>query len=141
MLYRHQPDPLQLRHRCRNPRCTGKLKLPADNPRDAFCCRGCERQFYGRRCRVCGALFSPKTGRRVVCSRAKCQSAFRRHPEDFFGVRYPNRGVTAQRRKKRPFYAPCTGTKPGRAFALSPVPRLIRSTLETGPSCQSPARF
>ena len=61
MLYKPQPDPPQLRHRCRNPRCAGKLKIPAANPRDAFCCRGCERQFYGRRCRVCEALFTPKT--------------------------------------------------------------------------------
>lgn len=36
------PDPPQIRHRCRNPRCGGKLKTPTDNPRGAFCCEGCE---------------------------------------------------------------------------------------------------
>jgi hypothetical protein len=94
MLFQHRPEPSQIRHRCRNPRCAGKLELPASNRRDAFCCKGCERQFYGCRCRVCEALSGAKTSRRVVCARAKCQSAFRRHPEDFFGTRYPYRGVT-----------------------------------------------
>jgi len=35
-----------LRHYCRNPRCRSKLPDPVENTREAFCCRGCYRQFY-----------------------------------------------------------------------------------------------
>jgi hypothetical protein len=83
MLYRHQPAPSQVRHRCRNPRYGGTLKIPAANPRDALCRPICERAFYGCRCRVCEQLYTRKTRRRIVCSRAQCQSLFWRHPEDF----------------------------------------------------------
>jgi hypothetical protein len=43
LLYRPLSAPLQipLRHRCRNPRCRGKLETPAENERDAFCCSSC----------------------------------------------------------------------------------------------------
>jgi hypothetical protein len=74
MLYRHQPAPSQVRHRCRNPRYGGTLKIPAANPRDALCRPICERAFYGCRCRVCEQLYTRKTRRRIVCSRAQCQS-------------------------------------------------------------------
>jgi hypothetical protein len=63
MLYHQHPEPLQIRHRCRHPRCGSVLKVPAANPRDAFCCRGCERAFYRSRCRVCEMLIRAKTGR------------------------------------------------------------------------------
>jgi hypothetical protein len=45
-----QADPLTLRHRCRNPKCRGKLKTPVENERDAFCTRGCYTSFYRHRC-------------------------------------------------------------------------------------------
>jgi hypothetical protein len=90
MLYRHSPAPAQVRLRCRNPRCAGYLKVPTENPRDAFCCRGCEGQYFATRCLVCEQLFSRKTSRRVVCSRAKCRYDFKRHPERFSATRYPS---------------------------------------------------
>ncbi|WP_394568792.1 hypothetical protein [Bradyrhizobium sp. 31Argb] len=84
MLYSgYRRDPPQVRTRCRNPRCAGKLKIPAANPRDAFCCASCEVAFYGVRCRVCESLFTPKTKRRQVCWRDKCRYAFKRDPERF----------------------------------------------------------
>jgi hypothetical protein len=90
MVYRHQPGPPQLRQRCRNPRCAGKLKAPAASPRNAFCCKGCEEQFYDGRCRVCEAKFSRKTKRRIVCPQSRCRHEFQRHPEQYFGLRYPS---------------------------------------------------
>jgi hypothetical protein len=43
---------LGLRHYCRNVRCGAKLKKPADNPRDAFCCVGCFESYFRNRCLV-----------------------------------------------------------------------------------------
>jgi hypothetical protein len=83
------PEPVQVRYRCRNPRCGGKLKAPAANPRDAFCCTKCEAAYYRIRCRCCEQLFSRKTQRREVCGRSRCRHKFQRHPERFWGSRYP----------------------------------------------------
>ena len=83
MLYKESPDPPQVRTRCRNPRCAEKLKIPAANPRDAFCSARCEAAYFAVRCRVCTNLFTPKTKRRTVCSRDKCRYAFKSHPEQF----------------------------------------------------------
>ena len=60
MLFTSSPEPPQVRLRCRTPQCAGLLAVPADNPRDAFCCRGCEKRYYDRRCRVCENLFIAK---------------------------------------------------------------------------------
>ena len=43
----------ELRHYCRNPRCSSKLAKPVANPREAFCARGCYSSFYRKRCLVC----------------------------------------------------------------------------------------
>jgi hypothetical protein len=83
MLYRHQIDPPQVRHRCRNPRCSAQLKDPTTDRRNAFCCKGCEVAFYSARCRVCEALIFRKTSRRLVCERSKCRHELERHPERF----------------------------------------------------------
>lgn len=93
MLYSRRPEPPQIRTRCRNPRCASELKIPAANPRDAFCCKSCEVRFYSRHCRVCEALFSPKTQRRTVCWRSRCRHEFQRYPERFCGGRYPTPGL------------------------------------------------
>jgi hypothetical protein len=61
-----------LRHSCR--RCRLKLAEPVENPRSAFCCRGCYRQHYEKRCLVCER---PVTARRRVCRIPKCQTEFR----------------------------------------------------------------
>lgn len=89
MLYQPRSESPQVRHRCRNPRCAGKLRISATNPRDAFCTKGCEARFYSRRCRVCEALFSPKTVRKQVCQRSRCKHELERNPELYFGPRYP----------------------------------------------------
>ena len=61
-----------LRHSCR--RCRLKLAEPVENQRSAFCCRGCHRQHYEKRCLVCER---PVTTRRQVCRLPKCQTEFR----------------------------------------------------------------
>ena len=66
-----------LRHYCRNPRCRSKLSDPVENPREAFCCRGCYRQFYRSRCLMCERTMERKTGNQRLCGRRKCKNAFR----------------------------------------------------------------
>jgi hypothetical protein len=83
------PTTIGPRHRCRHPRCGTKLKHPADNPRDAFCCSTCFESFYRSRCLVCERPIDRKTERRQVCNRQKCRGQFRRHREQFLGTRYP----------------------------------------------------
>ena len=69
---------VELRHRCRNPRCRCKLPEPTPNPREAFCTRGCYSSFYLHRCRVCeGPIEQPKHGTRLICKKAKCQNAWK----------------------------------------------------------------
>jgi hypothetical protein len=73
---------LPLRHHCRNPRCRSKLKVPAENPRHAFCCRGCRESYYRSRCVICEGQRPPSpTG--VMCRRRKCKNEYRRDPAKF----------------------------------------------------------
>jgi hypothetical protein len=68
------------RHHCRNPKCRGKLPDTTTNYREAFCCRGCYRHFYEKRCRVCENPIEQRAGaggKRVVCGRRKCRNAMR----------------------------------------------------------------
>jgi hypothetical protein len=124
---RHQAP--QVRHHYRNPRCGAKLKVATDNPRDAFCCRGCERHFYRCRCRVCENLFSRKTGRRQVCGRSKCRHDFQRFPAQFFGARYPSEGLghNGLRNPIKPGLK--IGTESGRGFRVIAGPELSPEAL------------
>ncbi len=69
----------ELRHRCRNPKCRTKLKVPVENEHHAFCARGCHGSFYLRRCLVCEERL-PEKSRRQVCNRPKCKAAYRASP-------------------------------------------------------------
>ena len=67
----------EYRHYCRNPKCRSKLKTPVENPREAFCTRGCHSSFYRKRCLVCEGPMERKTEKRQICNKAKCRNAFR----------------------------------------------------------------
>jgi hypothetical protein len=124
VLYNHRVTaPQQLRYHCRNPRCGGNLKITADNPRDAFCCRGCDEQFYNRRCRVCSQLFARKTVRRVICGRSRCRHEWQRHRE-FYGLRLDH---------NRPKTAPGYITAPvGHNASRNPIKPGIKTGLKSG---------
>ena len=64
-----------LRHQCR--RCRLKLAEPTENPRSAFCCRGCHRQFYDRHCLACERPMERKSSSQKVCPRRRCSAQFR----------------------------------------------------------------
>jgi hypothetical protein len=66
-----------VRHYCRNPRCRSKLASPVENPRDAFCARGCHTQFYRSRCLVCERPMERKSEKKKLCGRRKCENEFR----------------------------------------------------------------
>jgi hypothetical protein len=65
----------QLRHHCR--RCRIKLKEPVENPRSAFCCRGCYRQFFAKRCLVCETEMERTAGHQKLCGSAACRRGYR----------------------------------------------------------------
>ena len=66
---------VELRHRCRNPRCRSKLPAPVTNPREAFCARGCHSSFYRRRCLICEREMERKNERQLVCGKRRCRNA------------------------------------------------------------------
>jgi hypothetical protein len=60
------------RSRCR--RCGTKLTKPTSNQRSAFCCRGCFRIFYSKRCLACE---EPKAEPgKALCGRRNCRLEF-----------------------------------------------------------------
>lgn len=121
---RHPNNPLQgARHYCQNPKCGSILKIPTDNPRDAFCCRGCEEQFYNCRCRVCSQLFTRKTVRRAICGRSKCRHEWQRHRE-FYGLRLGH-----NRLKIAPG---CITTSVGHNASRNPLKTGLKSDIKTG---------
>jgi hypothetical protein len=68
---------VELRHRCRNPKCRSKLPAPVSNEREAFCCRGCFNAFYRHRCLICEQEMDRKNEGQKVCSKRKCRNALR----------------------------------------------------------------
>jgi hypothetical protein len=83
----------ETRHQCR--RCRLKLAEPTDNPRSAFCCRGCHRQHYERHCQACERPMERKSGTQKVCPRRRCSAQFRelkRH--HLLGRYYARSGVS-----------------------------------------------
>jgi hypothetical protein len=91
------PEGENFRRRCPNLECRTKLPAPVDNPRDAFCCRGCYEGFYRARCRICERPIEqpPRGGVRFTCNKAKCRNAWKGR----FGLgRYPtlNRAESIQ---------------------------------------------
>ena len=67
--------PSALRVYCRNPKCRMKLKAPVENPKDAFCTRGCYRQFHRKRCVVCEHDMERRTEHQLVCGKRRCRNA------------------------------------------------------------------
>ena len=116
MLHNPIPEPVQVRYRCRNPRCSDKLKTPVAHPRDAFCCETCHEAYYRTHCRVCEQLFSRKTRRREVCGRSRCRHEFQRRPERFWGARYPRQALGHNAEKKLAKSTLKTGAKSGRGW-------------------------
>ena len=70
----------KVRHRCRNPRCGGKLSEPTNNAREAFCRKGCFTSFYRNRCVVCERRYSRTREDQHTCGRE-----LRRHRLRFLG--------------------------------------------------------
>ena len=65
------------RHHCRNPRCRLKLKEPVENPRSAFCCQGCYRQFFAKRCLACEREMERTAGHQKLCRSVACRREYR----------------------------------------------------------------
>jgi hypothetical protein len=110
------PDVAQdLRHRCRNPRCRCKLPVPTDNPRNAFCTRGCFTSFYRSKCLVCEQPMERKQENQLTCGK-NCGGKLQRDRSRFF-AKWGQIPPTLQHPLENPVN---TGTKtahkPGRAW-------------------------
>ena len=103
-----------LRRFCRHPKCRSKLKTPVENPREAFCARGCHSAFYRKRCLVCEEPMERKTENQLICGKRRCRNALQ---GGFNGGRYhgivigdsPPQNINKiggkKRRQKRPTQA------------------------------------
>jgi hypothetical protein len=89
-----------LRHRCRNPKCGLKLKTPVENPRDAFCCKGCFVGFYRKRCLVCEDKLPPGPENREICRRSKCRAEVRKFPHLYRRSKYGERPLGSDGHQK-----------------------------------------
>ncbi len=133
----------ELRHRCRNPKCRTKLKVPVENDRHAFCSAGCHGQFYFKRCIVCeNGLPTGSTVPRVICKRSKCKSALRATPNRYkWPGSYPG-SQAALNGSENPIKSGLkTAHKAGRAWHLVAGPKPTGSqfhcaTVPDGPDCQ-----
>src|SRR5689334_8237158 len=67
-----------LRHQCRH--CRSKLAEPTENPKRAFCIRGCFNSYYRSRCVVCEGPIRRKSERQKTCIDVKCKGEVRRFP-------------------------------------------------------------
>ena len=65
----------ELRRHCR--RCRQKLTEPVENPRSSFCCRGCYRQFFAKRCLVCEKEIRRTAGHQKLCGSLACRRGYR----------------------------------------------------------------
>lgn len=65
----------ELRRHCR--RCRQKLTEPVENPRSAFCCRGCYRHFFAKRCLVCEREIRRTVGHQKLCGSVACRRGYR----------------------------------------------------------------
>ena len=112
------------RQLCRNPLCRSKLKEPVENPRSAFCSRGCHASFYRHRCMACEQAMERRSENQLLCGRRKCRTEMgelRRH--EMLG-RYAAEAASG------------TSTKPGMSplppdSDRSPVPGTPKAPLET----------
>jgi len=116
-------DSPPLRHRCRNPRCRGKLKRPVDNPHHAFCCPGCFASYFRNRCLVCERSYQRKREQQCFC-RPKCRVEFGRHRERFLGGWGDISGLLCEGPKTLIKPGLKTGTKDGRPFRIVAGPDL-----------------
>jgi hypothetical protein len=125
------PTQQLIRHRCRNARCGGKLKTPADNLHRAFCCSGCHAAFYRNRCLVCETkLPSGGPANREVCRRAECRAELRKFPQRYRWsriVKRPPRSADKTGLK--------IGTKTGRPLRIvaGPAPAQINLRIPLDP--------
>jgi hypothetical protein len=99
---------IALRHQCR--KCRTKLAEPTDNPRRAFCCRGCFGSFYRSRCVVCEEPIRRKTEWQKTCISRECKAEVRRFPAAYS---WPERQTASSSSdaSKAPLEAHFTGLK------------------------------
>jgi hypothetical protein len=135
MLYKTRPAPPQVRTRCRNVRCAGKLKTPTEDRRRAFCCERCAEAHYATRCVVCESALSKKTKRRAVCSRSHCRHEWQRHRDRYFSgaaTLLPEVGQNAEKSSTTSKLK--NGAKPTRGYRIVAGPPCHEANLWAAPN-------
>jgi hypothetical protein len=133
---------LELRHRCRNPKCRSKLPKPVENERLAFCTRGCFTSFYRQRCLVCQQPFKRKRENQHICGRPSCKPTFwgnrkQFDPNEYLGT--PSARVTSKTSIKPGIKTAHEPEKPWRIVAGGqPITagQYHCATVPDGPDCQ-----
>jgi hypothetical protein len=108
-------------HICRNVRCRLKLAEPTDNPRSAFCCRGCFRQHYAKHCIACE---QPMEGRSKHHQHPKCRAEYRTLKRHEMLGKYHDSGrvrVDARNPIKPGIFSALTNRRPWRVVAGPPL--------------------
>jgi hypothetical protein len=100
---------IALRHQCR--KCRTKLAEPTDNPRRAFCCRGCFNSHYRSHCVVCEEPIRRKTEWQKTCISRECKAEVRRFPAAYTWPEKPERPCPTSDASKAPLEAHFTGVK------------------------------
>ena len=117
-------DPNSVFQRCRNPRCKAQLKDPVENPRNAFCCAGCEAGFYRTHCRVCEQPIQTKNSRKELCGRRQCRNQFRSFRVRFLSTWYLGAIGASKPEKSSTKSTAKTTIKSDRAWVQVAGPRL-----------------
>jgi hypothetical protein len=100
-----------LRHSCRH--CRTKLSAPTENPRRAFCCRGCFNSFYRPRCVVCETPIRRKTEWQKTCIAKNCKAEIKRFPLAYSWPEKREEGSSPQNCLRPPSKAHLAGIKFG----------------------------
>jgi hypothetical protein len=111
---------IALRHQCR--KCRTKLAEPTDNPRRAFCCRGCFGSFYRSRCVVCEEPIRRKTEWQKTCISRECKAEVRRFPATYSWPERPEKSKTGD--------LPSDASRPPRSAHLKGVKSALRGVSE-----------
>jgi hypothetical protein len=120
----NEPPQVDVRHRCRNPRCGIKLAQSTTDRRRAFCCPGCFELYHRNRCVVCEAKLPAGPSNREICRRAECRAEMRKFPQTY---RWSKNGERPPRSAHKSGLK--IGTRSGRPFVQIAGPELSPTAL------------
>ena len=104
------------RQRCR--KCRGKLPVPTDNLRRAFCTKFCHQMFYRSRCIVCEKEFRRRSASQKLCGHHDCRRQLDRFP---LAYTFPSPYIKKPEAPPRSAHSTASGWRHIAGPALSPT--------------------